>query len=135
VSHLKKALELVRGWSDAEARDRLELEIQIKLGPALNGLKGYAASETVVAYERARELIRITGDRTHQNAVLTGVFVSYYNLVAYEKCLEVGREFLQSAKATSEAVSLCIGHRMLAVSYNTLGKFGEARNHAEQALR
>jgi class 3 adenylate cyclase/tetratricopeptide (TPR) repeat protein len=135
VSHLTKALSLLRDWPAPEARDRLELEAQITLGPALIATKGYAASETVAAYERARALIRITGDRTHQDAVLLGTFVSYYNLAAFEKGMEVGREFLQWAEGVGEALPLCIGHRMLAVSYNTLGKYPEARDHAERALR
>ena len=134
VSHLTKALDLLRTWPDPNARDRLELEVQINLGPALIALKGYAAPDTVAAYERARQLIHTTGDRTQQDIVLTGVFVCYYNLAAYERSLEVGQEFLQSAIEVGEAVPLCIGHRMLAVSYNTLGKFGEAKHHAEQAL-
>jgi predicted ATPase len=134
VSHLRKALDLLPAWPDPKDRDRLELQMQISLGPALIALKGYSAHDTVVAYERARELIRTTGDRTQQDVVLTGVFVCYYNLAAYERSLEVGQEFLQSAIEMNEAVPLCIGHRMLAVSYNTLGRFGEARHHAEQAL-
>lgn len=134
VSHLTKALGILRQWPDQQDREQQELEVQIALGPALIATKGYAAEETLAAYERARELIRITGDRTRQDAVLTGVFVCYYNLAAHEKGLEVGREFLQWAEEAGESVPLCIGNRMLAASYNTLGRFAEARHHAEQAL-
>jgi predicted ATPase len=40
-----------------------------------------------------------------------------------------------AAEAKNEAASLCIGHRMVAVSRNSLANFAEARIHAEEALR
>ncbi|HEX7967454.1 MAG TPA: AAA family ATPase [Stellaceae bacterium] len=135
AAHLRRALDLVETWPRGEARDRQELELLSMLGTALIATHGYAAEQTVSAYERGRELIRATGDRSRQDAILSGLFVSYYNLAAFEKGLDVGREFLKWAQASGEPLALCIGHRMVAASYNARGDFAAAARHGESAVR
>jgi predicted ATPase len=135
TAHLRKALDLVETWPSDDARHQQELELLSLLGTALVATHGYAAEQTLSAYERAHQLIRVTGDRTRQDAILTGVFVAYYNLAALEKGLGVGREFLEWARASGDALALCIGHRMVAASCNALGDFAAAARHGEAAVR
>jgi tetratricopeptide (TPR) repeat protein len=134
-AHLRKALELLNDWPRGESRDSQELELLSRLGTALFATHGYAAPATLGAYERARELIRVTGERTRQDTVLSGLFVCYYNLASLRHGLEVGREFLDWAKSSGDAIALCIGHRMMAVSYNATGDFAAAARHGEAAVR
>ena len=104
------------------------------LGTALIATQGYAAEQTLSAYERGRKLIRVTGDRSRQDAILSGLFVAYYNLADFEKGLDVGREFLKWALASGDPLALCIGHRMVAASYNALGDFPAAARHGKAAV-
>jgi predicted ATPase len=134
-AHLRKALDLVYGWPSGDERDRQELELLSMLGTALFATHGYAAEQTLGAFERGRELIRLTGDRSRQDAVLTGAFVSYYNLAALEQALDVAREFLEHARISGDALALCIGHRMIAASHNAMGDFAAAARHGEAAVR
>jgi class 3 adenylate cyclase len=135
AAHLRKALDLVEAWPRGGTRDQQELELLSMLGTALIATHGYGAEQTLSAYERGRELIHVTGDRTRQDAILSGVFVAYYNLAAFEKGLGVGREFLGWAQASGDALALCIGHRMVAASCNALGDFVAAARHGEAAVQ
>jgi class 3 adenylate cyclase/predicted ATPase len=134
-AHLRRALDLVEALPHGDARHPQELELLSMLGTALIATHGYAAEQTLSAYERGRQLILVTGDRTRQDAILSGVFVAYYNLAAFEKGLGVGREFLEWAQASGDALALCIGHRMVAAAYNALGDFTAAAQHGEAAVR
>jgi class 3 adenylate cyclase len=78
VSHLTKGLDLLRELANDPGHDRIELALQSTIGPALVATKGYAAPETVAAYERARELMRATNEFSQQGGVLIGLFTGYY---------------------------------------------------------
>ena len=134
VSHLTNGLGLLARLEGGIERDRMELEFQTVLGPALNAAKGYAAPETMAAFQRAQELIRQTGDRSRQNAMLTGLFVAYFNRAEFQKAYEVAAEFLNTAERQDDPAPRCIGHRMVAASLNTMGDFRPALPHAEAAL-
>ena len=135
AAHLRKALDLIEALPHGEIRDRQELELLGMLGTALIATHGYAAEQTLSAYERGRQLLRATGDRGRQDAILSGAFVAYYNLAAFEKGLGVGREFLEWAEASGDALALCIGHRMLAAAHNAMGDFTAGARHGEEAVR
>jgi predicted ATPase/class 3 adenylate cyclase len=135
AAHLRQALDLVETWPRDAARDRQELELLSLLGTALIATQGYAAEETLNTYERGHQLLRVTGDRTRQDAILSGMFVAYFNLAAFEKGLAVGREFLEWAQARGDPLALCIGHRMVAASSNAIGDFATAAEHGEAAVR
>ncbi len=134
VSHLRSGLDLLPRVQSGRERDCIELELQTVLGPALNAMKGYAAPETMAAFERAQELVRQTGDRSRVDAILTGLFVGYFNLAEFRKAHGVAAEFLEAAEHHNETAPKCIGHRMVAASLNAMGEFQAALPHAEEAL-
>ncbi|HKW53389.1 MAG TPA: AAA family ATPase [Stellaceae bacterium] len=135
TAHLRRALGLVETWPHGEARDQQELELLSMLATALVATQGYAAEQTVSAYERGRKLIHVTGDRTRQDAIFSGLFVAYYNLGDFEKGLDVGREFLKWAQTSGDPLALCIGHRTIAASHNACGDFAAAARHGEAAAQ
>ena len=53
VAQLRKGLDLLSGMSDGAARQERELDLQITLGHALMGTKGYARRR-LAKYSRAR---------------------------------------------------------------------------------
>jgi tetratricopeptide (TPR) repeat protein len=131
ITHATRGLTELRSLPQSEHRHQLELQFLTALGPALVATRGYAADETVEAYERARELVNESGDEKNWDVVLTGLFVAYYNRAAYRAGLDVGQEFLKQAES---AVHRCVGHRMLAVSYNIMGRFDESVVEGEAAF-
>jgi predicted ATPase/DNA-binding SARP family transcriptional activator len=63
VAHLSRGLNSLKTLPDTPQRARLELDLQIALGPALMSIKGSAAPEVEGAYVRARELCREASSR------------------------------------------------------------------------
>ena len=61
ISHLTKALELLKTLPDTPQRTQQEMDLQTTLGPALMATKGWAAPEVEKAYTRARELCQQIG--------------------------------------------------------------------------
>ena len=53
---LRRALALCRGFPDSDRRLEQELDLLVKLGPALVTTEGYSAAEVGETYERALEL-------------------------------------------------------------------------------
>jgi len=136
VSHLTRGLTLVRELASGTNCDRWELQLQCVLAPALNATKGYAAIETVDAYERARELIAITGEIEGRDAVLNGLSAAYYNRGEFGNVLTVARECLRTAETggKAETALLCVGYRFVAAFHNATGNCPAALEHAQRAL-
>jgi tetratricopeptide (TPR) repeat protein len=133
VSHLRQGLALLRDRPSSAERDRQELEFQCTIGPNLIATHGYAAAETVAAYERARQLMGGDADISRLGTILTGLLVIYYNLAEHDKMLLVASEMLQAAEPRKDATSLCAAHQMIAATYNMRGEFKRANDHAESA--
>ena len=56
VVHLSRGAEMVASLPEGAEAMRLELALQLALGPAVMSIRGYGAPEAVAAYRRAREL-------------------------------------------------------------------------------
>jgi tetratricopeptide (TPR) repeat protein len=62
VNHLRRGIEVSSGIEDAQERDRLELGLQLALGPALMATQGFASLRSADAYRRAQEVAERLGD-------------------------------------------------------------------------
>jgi predicted ATPase/class 3 adenylate cyclase len=134
ASHLRHGLECVKMLHEGGHRDSRELSFLSMLGPALVATKGYSASETEEAYDRARSLIEMTGDESHLEAVLSGLFIVHYNKANHLRGVEIGREALALAEVRKHPVELCSAHRMLAAGYTVIGEFERGLQHADRGL-
>ena len=70
VAHLRREIAAVRGLPETVERNRLELALQLALGPALLSSRGFGDAEASTGYQRAAELARRLGDcqRRSKNA-------------------------------------------------------------------
>jgi hypothetical protein len=110
ITHATRGLTELRSFPQSEHRHQLELQFLTALGPALVATRGYAADETIEAYQRARELVNESRDEKNWDVVLTGLYVAYYNRAAYRAGLgcrprvpETGRERGQPMRRASHA--------------------------------
>jgi predicted ATPase/class 3 adenylate cyclase len=62
IAHYDRALALLAGLPEGEQRDKQELVLRNALGSVYLGARGFAASETVATFARARELCATLGD-------------------------------------------------------------------------
>ena len=133
VAHLSNGLDLLGMVADEAERHRLELSFQSVLAPALVATKGYAAAETLEAYQRARMLMRLTQEYSAQARVLHGLYSVHVTRSEDEDALGVAEEFLEVAEQRRVSTDLCVANRLVAWSRAMGGNFPAARHHAEQA--
>ena len=138
VSHLHQGLEQLDRVPDSRERDRLEVAIQASLGVALNSTLGYASTEALAAFERARQLMGPLDDSAQAQSIFAGLYVTYWNRAAFAHALEVAEEFLARVSEKQKPQDLCIAHCRLACRHdrppegrlsggqfaNPIGRFG-----------
>ena len=72
VAHLRRGIAAVRGLPETVERNRLELALQLALGPALVSSRGFGDAEASTGYQRAAELARRLGDDRDRFAATGG---------------------------------------------------------------
>jgi len=132
IGHLTHALELLEPIADSAQR-RTALELEVLLGQAMIGGRGYAAPETLNTYLRARALIDDWTEPAQKFAVLYGLWANYYvgGEVATQQV--TAAEFLAEAERHGVPSALCLAHRTVGTTYVTKGEFEAGRRHLEQA--
>ena len=74
VAHLSRGIEMLVSLPEDSERVRLELALQLALGPAVMATSGFRAPEADAAYRRARELAETLGDNRSLFAALWGMW-------------------------------------------------------------
>ena len=133
VAHLTQGIGALQVLPEDHARVEHELDMQISLGSAQIAMKGYSAAETEKAYLRSRELLAGFSDDPRQFAVLHGLCMVYWNRAQLAQMLAVCEDMLARAERQSDSLPKLVAHRVTAAALNPMGRFAEARAHAEEA--
>jgi class 3 adenylate cyclase/predicted ATPase len=141
IEHFTRALAQIATLPGTPDLRRQEIKFQVALLTPLFHIKGYAASETKAAEERARLLIEqaeARGEPPDDPLLLFSVLYGIWVAKAFASDLEVARDlaaqFLAMAESQGAIAPLMIGHRLLGTSALLLGDFAEARPHLDRAL-
>ena len=129
---LQNGLDTLTNIPQSLTRQRRELDLELSRGKAFLAAKGYSASETGKAYDRAAELCHHLGETDPLVLILYGRWVHRLIRGEYKKSCDIARELLRLE--TKKERSQCIGHRALGVNMVYLGNLEEARSHFEQGL-
>jgi predicted ATPase len=119
---------------ESSERHRRELDFRVILGGALLNAKGWAASETGAAYERALELCQQLGDTTQVFPVLWGLTVVYVNRAELPAARKVAAEMLRLAEEQDDPVIRVAAHRANSAALYHLGDLVATRGHLERVL-
>jgi predicted ATPase len=131
---LLAALAEADGVKNAAAARQRRLKLQTSYGQALIHGRGYGASETVNAFERARELAKGSGDPAGEFSTLYGLWAGAYIPLNAAKMQETANAALAVAEALSDPSFACVGHRMQGVTRAlALGDFAGALAHFERS--
>jgi class 3 adenylate cyclase/predicted ATPase/tRNA A37 threonylcarbamoyladenosine biosynthesis protein TsaE len=140
-AHLTRALAQIAGLPPTPALHREQIKLQIALANTLMHTKGYAASETKAAFERARSLIEradALGEPPEDPLLLFSVLFGFYvaNYVAFNGDVVCGlaSQFMALAEKQKAIVPLMIGHRMMGVSLLFVGDIAAGLANLEQAI-
>jgi len=128
----RRGIELFKNLPDTEARDRLELGLQMALCMAAPFAQGYGAAEVGKTYNRARELCDRLGENLQLFRVLRGLRNYHLFRAEFKVSHEVCERLLSLARSNADNVLLVQSHHAVAVTLFHLGEFAAAMEQCEQ---
>jgi tetratricopeptide (TPR) repeat protein len=141
LEQLTRALDQVATLPPTPALLREQIKLRVALIGPLIHTKGYAASETKAATERAQLLIQeaeASGEPSDDPLLLFSVLYSVWvaNAVAFDRKVlrQLATQFLELAEKQGTTVPLMLGSRMMGVSLLLTGDFIRARPFQDQAV-
>jgi tetratricopeptide (TPR) repeat protein len=134
IDHLTKGLAALKHIPDGPDRLRLELDLQIALGPVLMTTKGYGAPEVERAYARARELCRRGGEDPELFAVLHGLWLHYWVRGEIPAILDLAQQLHDLAHRAGDRALRLVASDVMGEVAVYLGDFTAARSHMEQCV-
>jgi predicted ATPase len=134
IDHLTKGLATLKNISEGPDRLRLELDLQIALGPVLMTTKGYGAPEVERAYARARELCRRVGEVPELFAVLHGLWLHYWLRGDISAVLDLAQQLYDLAHRAGDRALRLVASDVMGEVAVYRGDFTAARSHMEQCV-
>src|SRR5215813_9116873 len=134
IAHLMQGLETLAVLTDTPERSKLELGLQITLGPALMASKGIGAPEVGRAYARARALCRHMSDTTQLFPVLWGLWIFHLARAEYKAAQELTAQLFILAQGVHTPALLLEAHLAQGVTCFWLGELSPARAHFSHSL-
>jgi len=130
----RRGLEMLKRLPDTSERARQELKLQIRLGSPLMATKGYAGSETMQAYMRARELCQQLGESKEKFQVLFGLCVICVVRSEHERAFEIAEQMLPLGESSGDPVALLQVHWSLGLILHYLGELTRSLDHLERTI-
>ena len=141
LAQLTRALDQIATLPETPALRREQIKVQVALVHALMHVKGYAASETKTAVERARLLIEqaeARGEAPEDPMVLFVALAGAWsaNYIAFNGDLvrELAAQFLALAEKHGTKGPLVIGHFFTGVSLMFTGDVAQGRLHLDRTV-
>ena len=141
IAQLTRAIGQIASLPRTGALRQQEIKLQVALITPMMHVKGYTASETKAAAERARLLMeqaKALGEPPEDPLLLFSVLYAHWvaNLVAFNGQVARGlaTQFLALAKKHGSTTALMIAHRLMGTSLAQTGDLVESRTHYDQAV-
>ena len=141
VAQVTRALDQIATLPATPALRRLQIKLHVALITPLMHVKGYAATETKVATERARQLIEqaeALGEPLEDPLLLFSVLAGFWtaNYIAFngDVMRELAAQFLTLAEKQRAIIPRMIGHRLMAISLLCTGDIAQGRAHSDRAF-
>ena len=137
IAHLRRGIAAVRGQPETVERNRLELALQLVLGPALVSSRGFADAEASTGYQRAAELARRLGDDRDRFAATWGLWITIRAESASDHMrlrLQYLGEMVEAAERTGDAELLLQAHHSSWSTRIWNGEFASASEHVRSGL-
>jgi class 3 adenylate cyclase/predicted ATPase len=134
VTHLSRAIELLRQLPESPERDATELESRIRLSGPLIATSGYVTPELTDNYARAWQLCTKLGEDKHAFPVMYGQWVIPYVRGDMATALKNSERFLRQAEQQDDAGLLLMGNRIYGSSLVWRGDTTRGCEHLQRAL-
>ena len=133
IVHLTRGLALLMTLPDSPERAEQEFTLQMALGMAWTGPKGYG-QEVKKAHTRARELCQQLGKTSQLCRVLGELSVFHYVQAEHQQAHELAKEALSLAQDAEDPLLVALGHWHLGFILFALGEYATALDHHEQVV-
>ncbi|MFN5516316.1 MAG: AAA family ATPase [Cyanobacteriota bacterium] len=134
IERLTRGMEALTTLPDTPERMRQELEFQLALGPVWMNIKGPAATEMRIAYERAYYLCEKIGNSEKLFSVLWGLWYCHNGGATHDTAKEVGEQLLGLAERLEDSACLVLAHRALGNTFYHRGDLAPARSHLDLGI-
>lgn len=102
ITHLERAIGLLKTLPAQPGRAQQELALQIALGNQLGAINGWAALEVERAYARAHALAREVGDAPQLFPALWGLWLYYWGRGEIARARSLGEDLLRLAERAGD---------------------------------
>jgi class 3 adenylate cyclase/tetratricopeptide (TPR) repeat protein len=130
----RAALELLNRLPEDARRERVELALQLAYGRALWGTRGWAHSESHLAFTRAQKLAEKLGENRQLITVLHSLVVSASTRGQTRLAQELGERALRLAESSGQRALVCSSHQFLGFQAMFRANFKEAQRHPDLSL-
>ncbi|MGR8949491.1 MAG: ATP-binding protein [Gammaproteobacteria bacterium] len=135
LHHLETGLNTLNLLPHTVTRDQYELTLRKAMGPVLIAVKGNAAAEVEMCYERARELCDVLGDNEQAFAATFGLRSYYLARANLAHSHELGKRLLDIGVAGGSADEQLEAHVALSNTYFFHGNFEAVQQHVDAGNR
>jgi predicted ATPase/class 3 adenylate cyclase len=134
IAHARRGIEAANRLPDGPEKDRLELDLQLTLGPCLIATQGPASIPAVATFARARELCERLGDAPEYLQVMFWSVTASVMRGELPRALEAIGTLLSRAEARKDRPALLNAVRGRAMILLFMGSIVEASQEIERAL-
>jgi tetratricopeptide (TPR) repeat protein len=134
IEHLNAGLALLARLPESAAHRQQTVSFLLALEPSLIIARGFTVPEIEQALSRARELLRVAGDRRQLFAVLRGLHNFYIARRGLLAAHDLSQELFQIAQELDDPRLLAEAYRRDARAHLHLGEFAWASRQIEQGV-
>src|SRR6516162_5797846 len=135
VTHLTRAIELIRSLPADRVRNRRELDLHLALAQMMRASEGYASAETLRIFARARDLLDDEAAVSERTTVLYGLWSVHYVRAEHAAARQVALQCLRLAEEHPSTDAAALAHMLMGCSLWAMGDFVDGRRHLEQTRK
>jgi len=134
VAHLQRALGMLAPLPEDPERQRLELALQLALGPPVMATRGFRAPEAEAAYRRATELAQTLSDSRSLFAALWGLWLATGQGNERGRTRQLVDELFRVARPLNDTGLELQAHHAAWAELLTIGDLAGANEHVRRGL-
>ncbi|MDP6951965.1 MAG: AAA family ATPase, partial [Alphaproteobacteria bacterium] len=134
AGHLRRGIGIIETQPATTHRPMQEFRFRILSGSIFIALHGFAAPETVAAYNRAYALRDTVGDPEDLVPMFYGLWVIRNVCSEHAEALTFAESILEAAGGDVDVLTRMLGYRMRGTSRFYLGRMADARQDLEASL-
>ncbi len=131
-THYRRGLAALAQVKPSPTRDELEMSLQILLGNALMGIRGFGSPELPPIWERAAVLAETLKDANETTSALNGLAAYRLGIGECHAAVELGNKILSIA--TEDRIGRLRAHSTIATALMQIGDPQSALEHANLAI-